>query len=309
MKNYYQILEVPETASADEIKKSYRKMSKQYHPDVNPNGADKFKEISEAYETISDTNKRNSYDQQRKNPFGFSGNVNGTDLNDLINNLFGQSRQRKPSAPEKVINVSVGVVDSFLGINKPITYLRNIACNTCNGNGGDRKKCVDCSGSGVKTKRTGNGFFSQMVQTVCATCNGNGFTITNPCFTCSGNGFKIQTETINMNLPIGVQNGMMYRVQGKGDFKNGMYGDLIVRINVEPQNNFERIDDDLVYTKIFNLDDLKLDKVEIPYPSGNLTVNLPETFDTSIPLRIKGKGFRGNRLGDLLIKMVIKFKR
>ena len=137
MKDYYQILEVPETASADEIKKSYRKMSKQYHPDVNPNGADKFKEISEAYEILSDTDKRNSYDQKRKNPFGFSGDANGMDLNDLINNLFGQSRQRRPSAPEKVINISVGVIDSFLGINKPITYLRNIACNSCNGNGGE----------------------------------------------------------------------------------------------------------------------------------------------------------------------------
>ena len=100
--DYYKVLGVDKSASADDIKKAYRKLARKYHPDVNPNGADKFKEISEAYETISDTNKRNSYDQQRKNPFGFSGNVNGTDLNDLINNLFGQSRQRKPSAPEKV---------------------------------------------------------------------------------------------------------------------------------------------------------------------------------------------------------------
>lgn len=307
MKDYYQILEVPETASADEIKKSYRKMSKQYHPDVNPNGTDKFKEITEAYETLSDTEKRNLYDQQRKNPFGFSGG--GMDINDLLNNLFNQGRPRRPQAPEKIINVALGVVDSFLGINKQITYLRNVACNSCGGNGGERKKCVECSGSGMKVKRTGNGFFSQTIQTICNSCGGNGTNIINACFSCSGNGFKVQTENINMNLPIGVQSGMMYRVQGKGDFKNGMYGDLIVRINVEPQNNFERIDDDLVYTKIFNLEDLKLDKIEIPHPSGNLTVNLPETFDTSIPLRVKGKGFRGNRLGDLLIKMVVKFKK
>jgi molecular chaperone DnaJ len=308
MKDYYQILGVPETASVDEIKKSYRKMSKQYHPDVNPNGADKFKEISEAYENLSDSEKRNVYDNQRKNPFGFSSGAG--DINDLLNHLFNQNRTRRPSAPEKIITVSIGVVDSFLGINKPITYLRNIACNSCNGNGGERKKCSDCSGSGTKLKRTGNGFFSQTIQTICDTCSGNGSTIVNPCFSCSGNGFKTQTDNLNMNLPIGVQNGSLYRVQGKGDFKNSMYGDLIIKVNIEPQNNFERIDNDLVYTKIFTLDELNLDKIEIPHPSGNLTITLPETFDTSIPLRVKGKGFRGSgHLGDLLIKKVVRFKK
>jgi molecular chaperone DnaJ len=306
MKDYYKILEVGENATPDEIKKSYRKMSKQFHPDVNPNGDERFKEIGEAYEILSDENKRRNYDAQRKNPFSGGMNFGDMDINDLFNSLFGGATPKRAPKINKEIVVSVGVLETYTGVDKKITYLRNVACSSCSGQGGDKQKCNGCNGVGVKTVRTGNGFFSQMVQRKCGECSGLGYKITNPCFSCSGSGGKVQTDNITITLPKGVVNGNMFKFNGYGDYKSGQYGDLIIKLQVVPQNNFDRVENDLIYTQYFDIDDLKKEKIQIPHPDGELTVTLPQLFDSSIPLKVNGKGFPG---GNLLIKQVVKFDK
>jgi molecular chaperone DnaJ len=299
MKDYYNILEVSENSTSDEIKKSYRRLSKKYHPDVNPDGAEKFKEISEAYEILSDEQKRNEYNNRKNNPFG--GDI---DLNDLFGQFFGGVNNQRIRRQNKEIHITIGVIDSFKGIRKDINFVRNIECGTCFGSGGKKKKCEICGGNGVVTTRTGNGFFSQIYQTTCNTCSGTGESVIEGCTTCNAKGFVSNQEKINIDIPKNTQNGSIYRLANYGDYLKGGYGDLMVFVNVIAQNGFERSGNDLIYTYYFDFESLKNEKIEIPYPDGNLTITLPKVFDSSIPLRVKGKGFTG---GDLLVKQIVKF--
>jgi len=303
MKDYYNILEVNENSTADEIKKSYRKLSKQYHPDVNPEGGEKFKEIAEAYEILSDESKRKKYDQQKNN--SFNGDIN---LDDLFDQFFNGGN-RVVRRQNKEVHITIGVVDSYKGINKEINFVRNIACDNCNGSGGKKKKCDSCGGSGVHRTRTGNGFFSQIIQNMCGTCSGSGEVVLDGCTTCNAKGSISKNEKINIDIPRFTQNGSIYKLSNYGDYSKGGYGDLIVIIGVTPQNGFERYDDDLVYTYHFDLETIKNDKIEIPHPDGDLSITLPKTFDSSLPLRVKGKGFRGGRVGDLLVRQVVRFSK
>ena len=283
-------------------------MSKQYHPDVNPEGAEKFKEIGEAYEILSDAEKRRSYDAMRKNPFGGTHSDFGIDLNDLFGGFFNQ-QPRRQGVVNKEINVFIGAIDAYNGIKKEIIFLRKAQCTTCGGEGGKKMVCVTCKGSGMRVERKGNGFFSSVIQTPCSDCGSIGYKIIDPCIICSGSGSKVKSETISVDIPKNISSGAKYKAGNYGDFSRGHYGDLIITIQIESQNNFEKIENDLVYTQYFTIDDLKKDKIEVPHPDGMLTVNLPLIFDSSIPLRVKGKGYKDAVSGDLLIKQVVKFNR
>ena len=314
MENYYDILGVTEAATEDEIKKAYRKKSKEYHPDVNPKGEDMFKKVAEAYETLSDNQKKQQYDFQRKNPnagmggFGFGGgNVDPWEIFERMTGS-GFSRRRQQS-PERIVNLNVSITDVFLGLNKEINYTRKIKCDGCEGSGGDRRMCSTCNGRGSIQQRMGNGMFTQIINTPCHSCSGQGSTLISPCKLCSGQGNKNSNETVQFKIPIGIDNGQMIKIQNYGDFNNGMYGDLIVRMDLIPDSNFEKDGNNLVYTATFGLDDLKLGTIEVPHPDGNLSINLPQEFDTNVPLRVRGKGFRVNPLGDLYVKLRVKFKR
>ena len=304
--NLYDALGVSETATQDEIKKAYRKLVIEHHPDKGGDES-KFKKIAHSYDTLGDPNKRAQYDNQRKNPFG---NQNGgfNPFEDFFNG-GGFYNQRKRSAPEKVIDLTIGVIESYKSVNKTITYRRNIECNTCHGSGGDRKTCDTCKGEGFSTVRVGTGMFVQLMRQVCNTCRGNGYVLTKKCTTCDGNTTKNVTETIDIKLPHGVDEGQFYRLEGKGDFSKGMYGDLILRIKIAPQDNFEKLNNDLVYNAYLCFDDLQKDSLEIPHPSGTVSVKLPKEFDSSKPLRVKGKGFSTNGVGDMFIKLIVKFNR
>lgn len=303
MKDYYNILEVEENSTPDEIKKSYRRLSKKYHPDVNPDGAEKFKEISEAYETLSDESKRKQYDNRKNNPFG-----EGINIDDLFGQFFNRGN-RNIRRENKEIRLNIGVVDSYRGIKKEINYLRNIGCDTCNGSGGKKKKCDSCGGSGIHVTRTGNGFFSQILQSMCNTCGGSGEIILDACKICNGRGTTTKNEKVSIDIPRFTHNGAIFRLAGYGDYSNGDYGDLIIFVGITPQDGFERYDDDLVYTYHFDLESLQNDKIEVPHPDGELSISLPKVFDSSLPLRVRGKGFKGGRVGDFLIKQVVKFNR
>lgn len=302
MENYYEILGVSETATGDEIKKNYRKLAMEHHPDKGGN-EEKFKKISEAYDVLSDNNKRQQYDTQRKNPFGGNGM-----FEDMFKNSF--FNQKRNNVPEKVIDLEVGIFESYFGQEKTFTYQRFTNCHKCDGKGGEKSTCHKCGGVGYTTVTMGSGFFTQIFRQPCNDCRGQGFTFKTKCGTCVGNGAVPTTETIKIKLPKGIGDGQFFRMQGKGDFSNGSFGNLIVRIIVKPERNFDKIETDLVYNCFLTKDDLNKENFEVPHPDGILSVKFPNEFDSSKPLRIKNKGFRiENIVGDLIINLIVKFKK
>ena len=168
MKDYYNILGVTRQSTPDEIKKAYRKLSKQFHPDVNPDGADRFKYIAEAYDTLSDINKKQSYDNP--NPFGGGGTIN--DFFNAFNQQSNRTSRSRNMSPDKTINVDVTHIESFHGHEKEINYQVNNACGLCAGTGGDKNMCNSCNGYGSLRQQVGTGIFTQVVETQCPTCRG-----------------------------------------------------------------------------------------------------------------------------------------
>jgi molecular chaperone DnaJ len=151
--------------------------------------------------------------------------------------------------------------------------------------------------------------FAQIIQTACDGCGGTGSKLINPCFMCSGTGAKPEMKSIDISLPHGVDNGQFLRLTGMGDFRNGIYGDLVVRIELKPQDGFDKVDNHLIYNSFLTLEDLKDGKLVVPHPDGELTIKMPKKVDTSIPLRVKSKGFRLETIGDLMINQYVKFER
>jgi len=298
MKDYYQILGVNKNASQDEIKKAYRKLSKQYHPDVNPEGADKFKEIAEAYDTLSDENKRKRYDNP--NPFG------GGNPFDMFNDMVNQQRrrQRKPTVKDKIVKITISPEESFKGVEKEITYKVKESCLMCSGTGGDKNGCGSCGNTGVVQQRMGTGFFTQIVETQCPSCKGRGYIITNPCVNCNGESALDTFKTIKINIPKSVDTGDFLRVGKKGDFINGIQGDLLLQVNLI-KNKFEKVGKDLVYNlNITPVDMIVNTNFIVGHPSGDLQINLPVGLNTEKPLRVKQKGYiTPNGVGDFYIKL------
>jgi len=303
MEDFYQILGVNENATQDEIKKAYRKLAVEHHPDKGGD-ENKFKKISEAYDTIGDENKRNQYDNQKRNPFAGMGGGGFNPFEDMFNQMH---TQRKRAVPDKIIEVVVGAVESYKGNEKTITYERNHNCGGCNGTGGERVNCSSCGGSGVITQHIGTGLFTQIIRTHCGSCGGKGFSYKTTCGTCHGKTTTSSKETVSIKLPHGIDEGQFLRVQSKGDFKDGMYGNLVVKVKTIPENNFEKSMDDLIYNAYFDLNTIKQDTVKVPHPLGEISIKLPGEFDTSKPLRVKNKGYHSR--GDLYIKLFVKFKR
>ena len=303
MEDFYQILGVNENASQDEIKKAYRKLAVEHHPDKGGD-ENKFKKISEAYDTIGDENKRSQYNNQRRNPFANMGGGGFNPFEDMFNQMH---TQRRRAVPDKVIEVFIGALESFNGSDKTINYVRESKCGGCNGNGGERINCATCNGEGFVIQRIGTGLFVQVIRQACGSCGGNGFTYKTTCGTCHGKTTVKTNETVSVKLPHGVDDGQFLRLQDKGDYKDGMYGNLVLRIKVQEQENFDKSGDDLIYNAYFKLNELSKETLDILHPQGNLSIKLPKTFDTSKPLRVKSKGYH-NR-GDLFIKLFVKFER
>jgi molecular chaperone DnaJ len=304
-KDYYKILGVQENSSQDDIKKAYRKLSKEYHPDVNPDGTEKFQEIAEAYDVLSDSNKKARYDNLKNNPFG-SG---GIDIDEFLSKMAGFGRnpfQQQRAAPDKVITYNLGVLKSFTGGPTKITFQRTVHCNSCNGNGGERSSCYGCGGVGYFVQVVGSGFFSQQVRQPCTVCHGKGYTITNACWDCGGSETKNVLEEIQIDLPKGIDSGQFVRINGKGDYNRGGYGNLVIKVEIVPENNFTRDGDNLIYNYTLGYGQLGESQYNIPHPSGGIIVKAPVVVDTNVPLRVRGKGFNG---ADLYIKISVKYDR
>jgi molecular chaperone DnaJ len=304
--NYYQILGVEESATQDQIKKSYRKLAKDNHPDVGGD-EEKFKKIAEAYDTLGDENKRNEYNYRLKNPFAGGGMGHDDLFAHMFNQTFGGRQQNR--VHDLIIDTELTVFESYLGSEKEITYKRKLKCEPCDGNGGDKSVCPVCGGNGVITRQMGSGMFVQMVQTACNNCHGSGKITINPCYSCHGSGSKEELKTVKVQLPKGIDEGQFIRLQGIGDFRDGNYGNLVVRIKMVSVDNFEKYGPHLVYNAYFTLEDLNKDSFDIPHPDGVLKLKFPKTFDTTKPLRVKSKGFKGEVIGDLLVNQHVRFDR
>ena len=251
MKNYYEILGVSKDASQEDIKKAYRKLAVQHHPDKGGDES-KFKEISEAYENIGDENKRREYNHRLDNPmagmFGGGRSPFGDgNIDDILNQMFGggfggfRGQQQQRRTPEKLVDVELTILESFKGAEKEIVYNRKSDCGGCGGSGGQRSGCMTCGGQGFVMQRAGTGMFTQVIRTVCNQCNGNGYVLISKCKTCGGSGNKDIVEKLKITFPKGIDSGQMLRVAQKGDFIQGIPGDLILRINLVNANGFEYI--------------------------------------------------------------------
>ena len=304
MDNFYNTIGVNETATQDEIKKAYRKLAIEHHPDKGGD-ENKFKKISEAYDTLGDEIKRSQYDNQRQNPFNNMGGGGFNPFEDLFKGAFHTQRRR--TVPDKIIEVQISALESFIAGDKVISYSRQHMCNDCVGQGGDRDTCNVCNGDGFIVQKIGGSMFSQVVRQTCNKCKGNGFSYKKTCGTCHGQTTRSETESIKIKLTNGIDDGQFLRLQGKGDYKDGMYGNLVIRVKVISENNFEKLGDDLIYNAYFDLDGLRSDNLEIPHPQGNISIKLPTQFDTSKPLRVKSKGY--NNVGDMFVKLFVRFNR
>jgi molecular chaperone DnaJ len=308
MKNYYEILGVSEDATQDDIKKAYRKLSKQYHPDVNPEGEEKFKDIAEAYDNIGEPKKREDYNMRRNNPFAEMGG-GGFDIHSMFEQMVnGQRQQRR--APDKVITLEITPVESYFGVKKEITVDILENCVNCNGSGGDRHICNTCNGNGFVLQIFGTGMFQQQIQMTCNVCNGHGSKIVRHCGTCNGNGRTKKVQKINVSIPSNSDNGDFMRVKGKGDYSNqsNLHGDLILKININENTQFQKSGYDLIYNKKIDVLNIIIDDtIDIEHPEGTLRISTPKNLDSDKPLRIPGKGYKtpqGN--GNFYIKLTIQ---
>jgi len=306
LENYYEVLGVSESATQEEIKKAFRQKSKDTHPDRGGN-EDEFKKINEAYSTLSDSEKRQRYDNQKNNPFEeFGFNMGGDNPFDIFSSMFGGRQQRR--APDRIIDLKIGAVDSFVGKKIDVSFSRKTNCSPCKGKGGNREKCSVCNGSGSVVQRVGNAFFQNIMQTPCGACSGKGYKLTNVCNICNGEGRVDELQKVSINIPVGISDGQLIRAQSMGDYSEGVFGDVIFKVSIVHQDGFEKSSGDLIYNKFLSIEELNLDEINVPHPNGDLTVKMPKTLDTSKPLKVAFKGYSNER-GDFYIRLFLKHTR
>ena len=333
---YYDRLGVSKDASQDEIKRAYRKMSKKYHPDINkePGAEEKYKEVQEAYETLSDDQKRAAYDQygpDGANGFGGQGGFGGFDggagfggFEDIFSSFFGGGATRNPNAPRQgddlQYRVNLSFEEAIFGAEKEVHYNREATCKTCSGSGAkpgtSPVTCGRCHGQGVINVDTQTPLGMMRRQVTCDVCHGTGQEIKEPCQTCHGTGHEKQSHKVSVKIPAGVETGQQIRLAGQGEagFNGGPYGDLFVIINVNPSDKFMRDGSTIYYTLNISFVQAALgDTVEVPTVHGNVEMTIPAGTQTGKTFRLKGKGaprLRGGSQGDqhVTVKIVTPTK-
>lgn len=325
-RDYYEVLGVNSKASDAEIKKAFRKLARKYHPDINPGdktSEPKFKELNEAYEVLSDSKKREKYDQfghaafdpaygqNNGQQYGYSGSGGNADFNsrgfeDIFGNIFGERLRRTgPRKGEDITySVEVDLEDAIFGKTMQVELAREVKCGTCNGTGAQpgsqRQTCPTCMGSG----RIASGKGYLQIAQPCPTCHGEGELNTNPCRVCNGRGQTPKTERINVKIPPGVDNGSKVRMAGLGSpgENGGAPGDVFIVTKVRPHHYFERKGDNLHSEAPVTIKEAVLgDKVEIPTVDGMVSLTLPEGVQSGQQLKLKGKGIPhlgGGGVGD-----------
>ncbi|MGG0657564.1 molecular chaperone DnaJ [Rummeliibacillus pycnus] len=311
-RDYYEVLGIEKSASQDEIKKAYRKLSKKYHPDLNkePGAEEKFKEIAEAYEVLSDDQKRARYDQfghQDPNQgFGGFGGAEGFGgFEDIFSSFFGGGgrTRRDPNAPRKGDDLQYRMTISFeeavFGKEKEIEIPREETCDTCHGNGAkpgtSKETCSYCNGSG-QTSETINTPFGQMVnRRTCNHCQGTGQIIKEKCSTCHGAGTIKKRKKIKVNIPAGVDDGQQLRLSGQGEagVNGGPSGDLYIVFHVRASEQFERDGDDIYLELPITFPQAALgDEIEVPTIHGKVKMKIPAGTQSGERFRLKAKGVK-----------------
>ena len=323
-RDYYEVLGVSKGASDDELKKAYRKLAKQYHPDLHPGDAEaeaKFKEANEAYEILSDKEKRARYDQ-----FGHAGvdpnfgaggggfggfDMGDLDLGDIFGSFFGGGgfggggfgggRRNGPQQGESLrASVTITFEEAAFGCEKEINLTRSEACEECRGSGCEAgttaEVCPDCRGSGVVRIQRGGGGFAFTSTAPCSRCRGTGKLIHSPCKSCGGSGSVRKTKRIAVNIPAGIDDGQAVSLRGQGNAgKNGgPAGDLIVGVRIQPHPQFKRDGTTVLYEQKVTFAQAALGaELEIPTIDGKVKYDLPAGTQTGTTFRLRGKGIPG----------------
>ena len=340
-RDYYEVLGVSKGASEDEIKKAYKKLARKYHPDLNPDNKEaeeKFKEVNEAYEILSDPNKKARYDQfgfAGVDPNygaggaggGFDGGFDFGDLGDIFGSFFGGGfgggRRTNPNAPQRGESIRLSLAISFeeaaFGCEKEVSVDRMEQCGTCHGNGcaagTTPEVCPDCHGTGqVQVRRqTPMGVFA--TSSPCGRCGGKGKIILQPCPDCRGSGAVRRRKTIQVSIPAGIDNGQTISVRGQGSAgKNGgPAGDLLVTITVRPHELFRREGTSVLCDAPITFAQAVLGaELEIPTIDGKVKYDLPEGTQSGTTFRLKGKGIpaiNGRGRGDQYVTVYIETPR
>ena len=325
--SYYETLGVAKNASPDELKKAYRKLARQYHPDKNPGDAGaerKFKDVQAAYDVLSDPEKRKQYDSfgsaNGRPPGPTNVDFGDFDLGDIFGGLFGGGggRGRGRSQPQRgqrgsdvEVEVRISFEDSLKGLQTTVPVTLELACHTCHGTGAAPgtapKICPQCNGSGVVA--TSQGLFA--LQQPCPTCRGNGTIVDTPCPTCHGSGRERRTKRYTVRIPAGVKDGTKIKLKGKGEagWGGAPAGDLYVVTRVESSKLYERRGDDLVLDVPVTFSEAAMGAtVEIPTPEGRVSLKVPAGSQDGKLLRVKGRGspkLNGSGRGDLLARLRI----
>lgn len=339
-RDYYEVLGVAKGASDDEIKKAHRKLAKKYHPDLNrdnPEAAEKFKELNEAYEVLSDKDKRAKYDQfgfagvdpnYGAGQGGFGGGFGGFDMGDLgdiFGSFFGggfggsSSRSRR-NAPQRGETLQQRIMLSFeeaaFGCEKEITINRTESCDECGGTGAEKgtsvETCSNCHGSGVvmQTQRTPLGMFQ--TQGACPNCRGTGKIIRKPCKKCGGTGKMRKSRTLKVKIPAGIDDGQSIQLRGQGNagLNGGPSGDVIVTISIRPHPLFTRDGNNVICEIPISFPQAALgDTLQVPTIDGKVEYAIPEGTQTGTVFRLRGKGIQnvnGRGRGDQYVRVNIE---
>jgi molecular chaperone DnaJ len=342
-KDFYKELGVSSDSSAKEIKTAYRKLASDLHPDKNPNGAERFKAVSEAYSVLSDEAKRKEYDETRRlfaggglggrrfDAGGFGGGGDGADFNlndlfdaagksgganigDLFGGLFGRGASPRPSRPRRgndlETETQLDFIEAAKGVAMPLRLTSPAPCTNCHGSGArpgtSPKVCPTCNGSGVISRNQGAFGFSEP----CADCRGSGSIIEHPCEECKGTGVATRTRTINVRIPPGVEDGQRIRLAGQGEagLRGAPSGDLYVTVHVRPDKVFGRDRDDLTVTVPVSFTELALGStLSVPTLDGTVGVRVPKGTADGRILRVRGRGVpkRSGGSGDLLVTVKV----
>ncbi len=317
-RDYYEILEVPKDADETAIKKSYRKIAMQFHPDRNPDNKaaeDKFKEAAEAYEVLSDPDKRAKYDRfghagvSGQQGYGGAEGMNMDDIFSQFGDVFGDSpfesffgnrgggqRAQGQKGSNLRIKLSLTLEEVEAGVKKTIKVKKRKTCTTCKGSGakdGSVKTCQTCGGSGM-VRQIRSTFLGQMQTTTqCPTCHGSGTIVVEPCTKCRGEGRTIEEEMIDIDIPGGVEDGMQLTMRGRGNagIKGGPAGDLLISIEVKPHAELKRDGNNLIFELYLSFPDAAIGcSVDVPTLSGPVKIKIPPGTQSGKIFRLNGKG-------------------
>ncbi len=332
-RDYYEVLGVDKSADEATLKKAYRKLAIKYHPDKNPGdkeAEEKFKEVAEAYDVLSDPQKRSRYDQFGHAGLGGAsggggyGGMNMEDIFSRFGDLFGEGfggfggfggggRQQRQKGTNLRARVKLSLSEIEQGVEKKLKLKKHISCSSCRGNGttsnDGKRSCSTCHGQGYVMQVQNTLFGAMQTQNVCPTCQGQGEVITKPCSSCQGKGITVGEELVSFRIPAGVEEGMQMTVRGKGNAApfGGVNGDLLVVIQEEEDPNLIRNGNDVIYNLLISVTEAAIGtSVEVPMIQGKAKLRIEAGTQPGKILRLRGKGLpevNGYGRGDLLVNV------